>query len=97
MAYNLKYNTGMIENPISFRDTNGLNVENIVSLMSQKAEELGVPARITTSTVKVTPRSLVLLLYNIFYYFSNNIINVCYDFTKFYFIIEKFFYFWVLS
>ena len=52
MAYNLKYNTGMIENPISFRDTNGLNVENIVSLMSQKAEELGVPARITTSTVK---------------------------------------------
>ena len=43
MAYNLKYNTGMIENPISFRDTNGLNVENIVSLMSQKAEELGVP------------------------------------------------------
>ena len=22
MAYNLKYNTGMIENPISFRDTN---------------------------------------------------------------------------
>ena len=52
MAYNLKYKTGMIENPISFRDTNGLNVENIVSLMSQKAEELGVPARITTSTVK---------------------------------------------
>ena len=52
MAYNLKYNTGMIENPLSFRDNNGLNVENIVSLMSQKAEELGVPARITTSTVK---------------------------------------------
>ena len=51
MAYNLKYNTGMIENPISFRDTNGLNVENIVSLMSQKAEELGVPARITTCIV----------------------------------------------
>ena len=39
-------------NLISFRATNGLNVENIVSLMSQKAEELGVPARITTSTVK---------------------------------------------
>lgn len=52
MAYNLKHNTGMIEDPISFRATNGLNVENIVSLMSQKAEELGVPARITTSTVK---------------------------------------------
>ena len=46
MAYNLKHNTGMIEDPISFRATNGLNVENIVSLMSQKAEELGVPARI---------------------------------------------------
>ena len=68
MAYNLKYNTGMIENPISFRDTNGLNVENIVSLMSQKAEELGVPARITTSTV-------VLLL--IIPTLRSNILQMC--------------------
>ena len=77
MAYNLKYNTGMIENPISFRDTNGLNVENIVSLMSQKAEELGVPARITTSTVKegLEVHTLVLLL--IIPTLRSNILQMC--------------------
>jgi len=52
MAYSLKYNNGMITDPISFRDASGLNASNIASLMSQKAEEMGIPARITTDTVK---------------------------------------------
>lgn len=52
MAYNLKYNNGMITDPVSFRDASGLNASNIASLMSQKAKEMGIPARITTDTVK---------------------------------------------
>lgn len=52
MAYNLKYNNGMIADPISFGDISGLNAENVAMLMAQKAEEMGVPARITTDTVK---------------------------------------------
>lgn len=52
MSYSLKYNSGMIADPISFRDASGLDASNIASLISQKAEEMGIPARITTDTVK---------------------------------------------
>ena len=41
MAYNLKYNTGMIENPISFRDTNGLNVEKYCFFNVTKGRRTG--------------------------------------------------------
>ena len=52
MAYNLKYNRGVFTEPMAFRDVSGLNASNIASLMSQKAKEMGIPARITTDTVK---------------------------------------------
>lgn len=52
MAYNLKNNRGIITDPISFRDASGLNASNIASLMSARAKEKGIPARITTDTVK---------------------------------------------
>lgn len=42
----------MIADPISFRDASGLDASNIASLISQKAEEMGIPAMITTDTVK---------------------------------------------
>lgn len=52
MGFNLKDNRGMINDPVSFRDASGLEAKNIASLMSQKAEELGIPAKITVDTVK---------------------------------------------
>lgn len=52
MGFNLKYNRGIITDPVSFRDASGLEVKNIASLMSEKAKELGIPAKITTDTVK---------------------------------------------
>lgn len=52
MAYSLKDNRGVIRDPISFRDTSGLEVNNVAELMKMKAEEMGVPAKITVNTVK---------------------------------------------
>lgn len=52
MAFNLKYNRGVIRDPISFTDASGLNAKNVAALMKEKAKELGVPVRITTDTAK---------------------------------------------
>lgn len=52
MAYSLKDNRGVIRDPISFMDTSGLEVNNVAELMKMKAEEMGVPAKITVNTVK---------------------------------------------
>lgn len=52
MGFNLKYNRGMITDPVSFRDISGVEANNIASLMSEKAAELGIPAKISTDTVK---------------------------------------------
>lgn len=52
MAYRLKDNRGVITDPMSFRDASGLEVNNVAELMKKKAEEVGIPARITTNTVK---------------------------------------------
>lgn len=50
MSYNLRDNRGMIRGAISFRGI--LSVNKIADLMKQKAEESGVPARISIDTVK---------------------------------------------
>ena len=52
MSYNLKYQRGLITDPLSLRDATGLNVENIASLMRDKLQEMGIPANISTDTVK---------------------------------------------
>ena len=52
MVYKLKDNRGMITEPISFGDATGLTADNVAAAMSQKAEEMGIPARITTDTIK---------------------------------------------
>ncbi len=52
MGFNLKYNRGMIADPISFQDASGLDAQNVASLMKKEAEAMGIPARITVDTVK---------------------------------------------
>lgn len=51
MGYKLKNNRGMIADPITFSDASGLVAREIATLMSEKAKELGIPARITTDTI----------------------------------------------
>lgn len=38
MKLNLKYNSGMICDPVSFRDITNLNAQNIATVMLEKAE-----------------------------------------------------------
>lgn len=52
MAFNLKNNRGMISDPVSFRDMAGVDAANIASAMTKKANELGIPVKINTDTVK---------------------------------------------
>lgn len=48
----MKDNRGIIAEPISFRDTTGLDAENIAAFMVEEAEEQGVLVNIRTDFVK---------------------------------------------
>ena len=52
MPYNIKNNRGTIADPMSFRDSTNVEANSIATLMTQKAEELGVPVNISVDTVK---------------------------------------------
>lgn len=52
MSYNIKNNRGTIADPMSFRDSTNVEANSIATLMTQKAEELGVPVNISVDTVK---------------------------------------------
>lgn len=51
MSYNISDNRGTIQEPITYRDTSNLTVQNIAEIMREGTKNNGIPANVREDTV----------------------------------------------